>query len=411
MRRYSKFAMSSKQSKDLSLIATSFYMKVVGIWPAKDNDEKHRRNFAFIYTIWVLIFSVWVESTQIYYELGDFSERIYTMNNLVTLLTVMFKIFILFTHKQKFLELILYSKKNFWHSNYDPYEKTIVDNCKHICTSLICIFSFFAQGTAISYAVGPIIANIGKNDSDRILPFTIYLDLPFTTTPFFEMTFVFQIVTLYHIGVGYLCLDNFLCVLNLHIASQFRILQYRMKNLNLMKDETNLKEASFENSFHQADKCLEAFKIYVKQHQELIEYCNKVQEVFTAVVLGQVIIFSLLICLDGYLVLLADASLGRRLIFTFHITGCMCQLLMFTYSCDCLIQESSQIAAAVYAAPWTQLPMNKDGSALRKDLILVMMRSRVPCCLNASGFFVVSLETYTTVLSTAVSYFTLLREY
>ncbi|XP_076175225.1 odorant receptor 13a-like [Ptiloglossa arizonensis] len=89
----------------------------------------------------------------------------------------------------------------------------------------------------------------------------------------------------------------------------------------------------------------------------------------------------------------------------------MCQLLMFTYSCDCLIQESMQVASAVYLGPWSLLPMNKDGKLLRKDLIFVIMRSRVPSCLTASGFCVVSLETYTAVLSTAVSYFTLIRQY
>ncbi|XP_043259231.1 odorant receptor 4-like [Colletes gigas] len=343
--------------------------------------------------------------------MDEFADCIYSICNAITLITISFKILILFKHRKAFLELILYTQKNFWHTNYDPYEKTVMGNCKRICTCLICIFCFFSQGTAISYAVGPMIANIGKNDSDRILPFKIWLDLPFTVTPYFEITFTIQVLTLYHIGVCYLCLDNFLCVLNLHVASQFRILQYRIENLVSLKDETKLKEASFQNPLYQADECLEAFKMYVKQHQALIKYCSRLQEVFAAVGLGQVIIFSLLICLDGYLVLLVTASLSRRLIFAFHITGCMCQLLMFTYSCDCLIQESTQIAAAVYAAPWTQLPMNKDGSALRKDLILVMMRSRVPCCLNASGFFVVSLETYTTVLSTAASYFTLLRQY
>nr|XP_033340147.1 odorant receptor Or2-like [Megalopta genalis] len=86
------------------------------------------------------------------------------------------------------------------------------------------------------------------------------------------------------------------------------------------------------------------------------------------------------------------------------------QLLMFTYSCDGLIQQSLNVATAVYSAPWTYLPMNKYGKMLRKDVVLVIQRSRVPCCLTAKGFFPVSLETYTKVWSTAASYFTLLTQ-
>ena len=77
--------------------------------------------------------------------------------------------------------------------------------------------------------------------------------------------------------------------------------------------------------------------------------------------------------------------------------GCMCQLLMFTYSCDCLMHDSMSMANAVYSSLWSYLPMDKYGKLLRKDLMFVIMRSRSPCCLTACGFFPVSLETYTGV--------------
>nr|XP_034179513.1 uncharacterized protein LOC117603978 [Osmia lignaria] len=55
------------------------------------------------------------------------------------------------------------------------------------------------------------------------------------------------------------------------------------------------------------------------------------------------------------------------------------------------------------------LPSNKDVQKLRRDLVMIIMRSNTPCCLTAYGFFIVSLETCTRVLSTAASYFTLLK--
>lgn len=92
-----------------------------------------------------------------------------------------------------------------------------------------------------------------------------------------------------------------------------------------------------------------------------------------------------------------DTSSAKRIIFTFHLMGCMCQLLMFTYSCDCLMHDSMSMANAVYSSLWSYLPMDKYGKLLRKDLMFVIMRSRSPCCLTACGFFPVSLETYTGV--------------
>ncbi|XP_043794000.1 odorant receptor 4-like [Apis laboriosa] len=87
----------------------------------------------------------------------------------------------------------------------------------------------------------------------------------------------------------------------------------------------------------------------------------------------------------------------------------MSLLFMFTYSCDGVIEQSGNVAIGAYSALWTIMPMDKFGKMLRKDLIMVIERSRRVCCLTANGFFPVSLETYTTILSTAVSYFTLLR--
>lgn len=99
-----------------------------------------------------------------------------------------------------------------------------------------------------------------------------------------------------------------------------------------------------------------------------------------------------------------DTPFGRRVTFAFHITGCICQLLMFTYSCDCLIRESMDVADAAYNCSWSFLPMDKYGKMMRKDLMFVITRSRTPCCLTACGFFAVSLETYTRVSDQFRSY-------
>ncbi|XP_053977653.1 odorant receptor 13a-like [Hylaeus volcanicus] len=206
----------------------------------------------------------------------------------------------------------------------------------------------------------------------------MHLDIPLSMSPYFEMMFV---------------------------------VQYRFVNIHMVKMEEKSKEASDSATLYHSNKCHDSFKRCIKQHQALLAYGNKLEEVFAIVVLGQVFLFSFLMCLDGYLILLDELSEARRLIFVVHIAGCMCQLLMFTYSCDCLIQESTRVASAVYSGPWLRLPVNEGGRMLRKDMAFVIMRSRVSCCLRASGFFVVSLETYTSVLSTAVSYFTLLRSY
>nr|XP_012142572.1 PREDICTED: odorant receptor 4-like [Megachile rotundata] len=194
----------------------------------------------------------------------------------------------------------------------------------------------------------------------------------------------------------------------MHLATQFRILRYRMEILCETTTET---EKSSEKLIpcNQVTESYNKFKNCVQQHLALINYCEALEKVFTSITLVQVMVFSVLICLFGYQILLAQSSIGRRSIYISLLVGSMGILFMYTYSCNGLMVESDKIGEAIYSTMWTQMPMNEHGRKLRKDLIMVMLRSRRICCMTAYGFFPVSVETYSTILSTAASYFTLLR--
>ncbi|KOC59503.1 Odorant receptor Or2 [Habropoda laboriosa] len=385
--------MTSKKNRDVSVSVTAFYLKIIGFWLADTYEEKRRRKFAQNCTILMLMCAVLLEVRDIYHIWGDFGAVVYVMCNILTVGISLFKILVSMRSKEKFLELIKYARTNFWHSDYDSQEQMIVNECKRSCTFLICVFNFFANGTVSGYIIRPIVESIGKNESDRILIVNFWIDFPTTMTPYYEILFTSQVFIVMYVCISYLCIDNFLCMINLHTATQFRILQYRLSNVcgaNERSDKISKKTPS------NSDECYAKFKNCIQQHQALIEYCNELQEVFGLFVLAQVLLFSLLMCLDGYLVM-EDTPIMQRLTFLFHLTGCLCQLLMFTYSCDCLIRESLNVANAIYDCSWIHLPMDRSGRMLRKDLTFVIGRSRVPCCLTACGFFPVSLETYTSI--------------
>ncbi|XP_017766918.1 PREDICTED: uncharacterized protein LOC108555652 [Eufriesea mexicana] len=399
---------------DVSISLTSIFMKLVGLWMATNRSEQRLRHIMLIYTFAAILFCIWVEIMELYHSWGDFGACLYIACNVLSIAISFFKVLILFVHKEDLFCSILYLKRKFLHADYDDYEKDIVMGCKQKCTFFICIFTLSCQATII-YNYAFISANIGKNESDRILPFNMWVNLPLSMTPYYEISFVIQVLALYHLGICYFCFDNTLCIINLHVAGQFRVLQYRMANTTDLKNKEKREKNDIQivNSSFTCfvNECYATFKKHIRQHQMLIAYCAKLDEVFNLVILQQVLMFSLLICLDGYQILVAGAPTRTRFIFSFRILMCLCQLLMFTYSCDCILYESTSIATAAYRGLWSLLPMTTSGRMMRKDLTLVIMRSGVPCCLTGKGFFTISLKTYTNVLSTATSYFTLLRQY
>nr|XP_031844743.1 odorant receptor 13a-like [Nomia melanderi] len=298
------------------------------------------------------------------------------------------KIFIMLVHKKKFFKLVVHLQRRFLslEIDYDPYEKSIMQACRRSCAICIILFTLFTHLTVFCYLAVPLIVNIGKNESDRILPFTLWINAPISLTPYYEIAFFIEVLAVYQVGVCYFCFDNFLFMMNIHTTTQFRILRHRLTNMaNTSEEEHDQKERISSST----EKCYVAFKGYIQQHQALIAYCQKLEEVFNSVVLGQMLIFSLLICLDGCQVLMADVNSEKRFIFVFHLVSCVGQLLMFTYSCDGLIHESVNVGAGAYGTPWPSLTMDKYGTTMRKDLLFVLARSKV--------------------LSTAMSYFTLLK--
>lgn len=85
-------------------------------------------------------------------------DCVYVSCNVATIAIALLKMFISFMHRADLLNLVAYAKKNFWHANYDPHEQVILNTCKHTCSFLICMFNAFAQTTAASYLIKPLIS-------------------------------------------------------------------------------------------------------------------------------------------------------------------------------------------------------------------------------------------------------------
>lgn len=95
----------------------------------------------------------------------------------------------------------------------------------------------------------------------------------------------------------------------IHLTGQFRILGYRFAKLCNIEHEMCEKDTALAKHVH---KCYEKFKEYVRYHQALINFHTKLENVYTMIILGQVIVFSVLICLFCYQVLLVSTRTRQR---------------------------------------------------------------------------------------------------
>nr|XP_031838228.1 odorant receptor Or2-like isoform X1 [Nomia melanderi] len=370
--------MQITEQTDISVRLCALFMKLAGMWTAENDREQRIRDYTLIYSQLLNVIALCISVRDMYFRWKLHDMLMYSFCNFLSIITVTIKIFILPMYKVQLLDLLAYTRKHFWN----------------------------AHGTMVCYVVAPLIENIGKNETERMLPFHFWIPY-FQKSPIFEITFVLQVFNLYHTGVCYFCFDNFLCIMNMHAAGQFRILQYRLTKLSDTGKETPNQPAST-NLTDYAKKSYAQLKKCVQHHQALINYCNQLESSFTIVLLGQVLIFSVLICLFGYEVFLAkDLSVTRRYVFIFLMVGSSYLLFMFTYSCNGLLEQSQGIHYAAFSAPWNLIPMTQTGKTLRRTLLFVILRSEKVCALTACGFFPISLDTYRTVMNvnSVISFF------
>nr|XP_012142616.1 PREDICTED: odorant receptor 4-like [Megachile rotundata] len=282
----------------------------------------------------------------------------------------MIKMFILQARRVQIAKILVYAQQHFWNNDYNPQERHIFKMCVKYSTWFV-IFVFSVPSTSLT---------------------------GYVITPIFDI----NSVCVYIIGMGYVCPDILMCLLNVHAVGQFRILQYRMLNFwNIVCKDSDPEKYT--------EECYMALKKCIRQHQLIIVFCNMMESVYSTTIFIHVTIVSVLMCLDWYEILLANPGNAMRLIFIFHMLGSLGHLCILTCSCHYMMEESSNIVRAAYGGSWSSLPMNQSGRSLRTAMMFIMIRAMKPCCITAAGFFPVSLETFTTILSSTFSYFTLMR--
>ncbi|XP_018395951.1 PREDICTED: uncharacterized protein LOC108774355 [Cyphomyrmex costatus] len=365
-------------------------MKVVGFWPAESKTEKRLLNGILSYTICMCSTALYVEVTEVYLGKGDFYALTYTACSSMPVVIIMLKIIFFLRYRKELMNMLKYTEDNFWFAQYDEYGRKILEKINKKGLILMCTFTFFVQGTVCTYMLTPILENIGKNESDRILPFNVWIGIPTTVSPNFEIIFTIEISALVHCGICFCCFDNLLGLINLHTAGQFKILQHRLKTILKKVEQTDTIRSLDEK---QKQKVYEKLKECVILHHKLIWYSEKMEQIFMYPTLCQLLVSGVMLCVAGFQVFLGQGTLVRRLIFIAHTNGCFIQLFVVTLTATDLMNESRAVGDAAYNTNW-QVLSYEENRGIRKAILMIMTRSVRACSISAGGFFPVSLETF-----------------
>ncbi|XP_050746520.1 odorant receptor 13a isoform X2 [Drosophila biarmipes] len=189
-----------------------------------------------------------------------------------------------------------------------------------------------------------------------------------------------------------------------YTCGQFRLLHKRIDKLFTGIVNPELAE----------DVQLDRIKRIVQKHNNIIRFAKRLEDFFNPILLANLMISSVLICMVGFQIITGkNMFIGDYVKFIIYISSALSQLYILCDNGDALIKQSTVTAQVIYECQWEgsdRIESYKPSSKrVRNHLGFMILCSQQPVRITAFKFSTLSLQSFTAILSTSISYFTLLR--
>ncbi|XP_049888055.1 odorant receptor 4-like [Pectinophora gossypiella] len=252
------------------------------------------------------------------------------------------------------------------------------------------------------YAVTPVMLHVYRliRNVPSDLGYVWAATYPFDKTKpgYHEFIFVYEAFSGLVSVWGMLGSDMMFTTMASNITMLLRFLQIKIRNLGINKLGptpvlTDDKSTNID--------CFDEIVSVIKIHQRLISYKDDLEEVFSMVNLINVLLSSINICCVVFNIVLLEPwmDMSNKL----FLGAALTQVGILCWYADDIYKASIGVAAAVYECRWY-----RSNIRCRRLLLLLLQRSQKPLYFTALKFRNITMNTYTSILTTSYSYFTLL---
>ncbi|XP_054745179.1 putative odorant receptor 85e [Anastrepha obliqua] len=145
----------------------------------------------------------------------------------------------------------------------------------------------------------------------------------------------------------------------------------------------------------------------VHLHRFILEACKEMEELFNPYCLVKSIQVTLQLCLLVFVGVAGERSLVRILNLVQYLTLTVIELLMFTYFGELLREHSLRCGEAFWRSQWWT---HTHISAIRQDVLIMLVNTKRAVRLTAGKFYVMDIERLRSVVTQAFSFLTLLQK-
>ncbi|KAF7991118.1 hypothetical protein HCN44_002680 [Aphidius gifuensis] len=371
--------------------------KIIAIWPLEKKTGDSQSSFHLaklsrvIHRI-ILFVSVTVctiaAAVDIFKNLSDMAEAtecaLVTSSCLICCLRIA-----IFTIHQKNLTILINIMKIDWLTSSNEDRNLLNEKCSftfHLAHRFI-ITVFITIGFFMTV---PPFEIIFLGSEDRVLPFRGYYFKNQTTHYLFPYIYAFNILSGAFLGGSAIAAATTLnLILVMHAAAKFSLVRKCLETLD--QKQKNFLAISID--------C-------IKKHQEAIDFANRLEDTINILAFGQFLVSSGIVCIAGFQIVAMKEDRGRLMKYISFLLSATFGLFLFSYSGDVLITESEDVGNSCFNSDWVGA-----NDKYKRNIKILMIRSTKPCKITAGKFYDMSLQSFSNLLSTSFSYFTVLSNY
>ncbi|KAJ3663329.1 hypothetical protein Zmor_007620 [Zophobas morio] len=254
-------------------------LKLMGLWPEDDNTYTLNlyTMYAFITIVVIMGGHNFFQIINICFVYKDLEALATTIFITSTEVLVLVKVYFFTQNIGRLKNLLSLLKKDVFQPRNEKQMELIeptLDFWKNVHRS----FMFIAVSTIV-------VQSVNKNQ----LPFAAWYPYDYTVTPFYELTYSYQVIGMWYIAISNVNIGTLFYALLTYIVVQCDILCDDCKNLTNERSSFSQRLVS----------CL-------KHHKEILSFSQNVNDLFEMVILGQFVTSTVVIATTLFMLTLVD---------------------------------------------------------------------------------------------------------